>query len=59
MRHGEVHGESSQAAVRGQSESRMLIEDFAVQMDANVSFHVFGAVVEHLKRRTHTVYRYT
>lgn len=49
MAHGEVHGQGAEAAIRCKTEGRVLIEYFAVQMDADVSFHVLWAVVEYLQ----------
>ena len=49
MGHGEVHGEGPEAAVAGQAERRVLVEDLSVQVHANVGLHVLGAVVQHLE----------
>ena len=35
--------------IQQKSEGWMLIEDFLVQMYADVCFHVFGTVVQHLQ----------
>ena len=48
MGHGKVHGQSPEAAVGGQPKGRMLVEDFPVQVDADVGLHVLGAVIQHL-----------
>ena len=45
MGHGEVHGQGSEAAVAGQPEGRMLVEDLPVQVDADVRLHVLRAIV--------------
>lgn len=48
MGHVKVHREGAQAPVGGQPKGRVLVEDLAVQMHANVGLHVFRAVVQHL-----------
>lgn len=48
MSHGEVHGQRSEAAVAGQPEGRMFVEDLSVEVDANVGLHVLRAVIQHL-----------
>ena len=50
MGHGEVHGQGSEAAVAGQPEGRVFVEDLPVQVHADVSLHVLGAIVQHLER---------
>ena len=46
--HAEMHSQCPQAPVTGQPEGRMLVEHLPVEVDANVRFHVFRAVVEYL-----------
>ena len=50
VRHGEVHGEGAEAAVRGQPEGRVLVEHLTVQVDADVGLHVLRAVVKDLQK---------
>jgi len=45
MTHCEVHGEGTETPVRGETEGRMLIEDFPIEVDADVGLHVLGTVV--------------
>lgn len=45
---GEVDCQRTKTAITRQTESRMLVEDHPVQVDAKVSLHVFGAIVQHL-----------
>lgn len=48
MAHGEVHSERPKTAIRSESKGGMLIEDFPVKMNTNISFHILRAVVEDL-----------
>ena len=47
--HGEVHGEGAEAAVGGQPEGRVLVEDLPVEVDADVGLHVLGRKVQNLE----------
>ena len=49
VRHGEVHGEGAEAAVGGQPEGRVLVEDLPVEVDADVGLHVLGRKVQNLE----------
>ncbi len=43
---GEVHGQCPQTAVAGQAECWMFVEDFSIEVNADVGLHVLWAVVE-------------
>lgn len=45
----EVDGKRAQAAVGGEAEGGVFVEDAPVEMDADVRLHVRRAVVEHLE----------
>ena len=46
----ELHGQCPQAAVTGQPEGRVLLEDLAVQVHADVRSHVLGADLQDLAK---------
>lgn len=50
MCHGKVHGQSPEAAVAGQTKRRMFVENFSIQVDTDVGFHVFWTIVENLDK---------
>lgn len=43
-----LHGQSSEAAIAGQPESRVLLEDLPVEMDTNICSHVLWTNLQHL-----------
>ena len=49
VRHGEVHGEGAEAAVAGEPECRMLVEDLSIQVNTDVGLHILWTVVQYLK----------
>lgn len=45
-----LHGQGAKAAVAGQAEGRVVVEDLPVEVDADVRPHVFGTNGEDLSR---------
>jgi hypothetical protein len=42
-----MHSQCTKAAIGRQTKARMFVENFSVQMDANIGLHIFWTVAEY------------